>query len=279
MNIEKELQAYKIYMQEKQFVRLSIRKHSQQLKCFLEWVQSEQLQQITYKDMLNYIRYHQEQKMSKVTINKYLLAVRHYFDCLNKNKNNHLSIQDYNPADNLQIRGVRKKLLHDYLEKHDLEALYHSYKGKYKIMLGLIVYQGLTVGELERLEKIHLNLQEGSIYIPRSLKAGSRTLKLESCQIYELMEHVQKINTSSVLGNPLQNNAQMLGKALRKTNPQVRNVGQLRGSLIVHWVKTLNLRQAQYLAGHTNVISTEHYKQINLEDLQQKVNKYHPLEQ
>lgn len=279
MNIEEELQAYKMYMQQKQFIGLSIRKHSQQLKCFLEWVQSEKLQRVSYKDMLSYIRYHQDQKRTKVTINKYLLSVRHYFDCLNRNKNNYLSVQDHNPAENLQIRGVRKKLLHDCLEKEELEALYHSYKGKYKIMLGLIVYQGLTIGELERLEKIHLNLQEGSIYIPKSLKAGSRTLKLESCQVYELMEHLQKINTSSVFGKLLQNSAQMLGKALRKINPQVRNASQLRGSLIAHWVKTLNLRQAQYLAGHTNIISTEKYKQINLEDLQQKVNKYHPLEQ
>lgn len=52
---------------------------------------------------------------------------------------------------------------------------------------------------------------------------------------------------------------------------------QIRSNVITHWLKSYNLRQVQYMAGHKHVSSTEHYQLNNLDNLQSKLEKYHPL--
>ncbi|MCP4457928.1 MAG: hypothetical protein GY816_07890, partial [Cytophagales bacterium] len=48
-------------------------------------------------------------------------------------------------------------------------------------------------------------------------------------------------------------------------------------SVITKWVKTHNLRKAQYLAGHRFIGSTESYQENDMEGLIEKINQYHPL--
>jgi integrase/recombinase XerD len=64
---------------------------------------------------------------------------------------------------------------------------------------------------------------------------------------------------------------------LRKINASVKNLDQIRASVITHWVKIHDLRKAQYLAGHRYVSSTEAYKQQLLDELQADVKKFHPF--
>jgi len=52
---------------------------------------------------------------------------------------------------------------------------------------------------------------------------------------------------------------------------------QVRQSVIAEWLKTKDLRMAQYMAGHKYVSTTERYQVNNLEDLEEALNKYHPL--
>jgi site-specific recombinase XerD len=68
-----------------------------------------------------------------------------------------------------------------------------------------------------------------------------------------------------------------LFKAIRKTNPEIQNPKQIRASAITNWLKNYNLRQVQYMAGHKYVSSTERYQLNNLDNLQSKLEKYHPL--
>jgi integrase/recombinase XerD len=57
----------------------------------------------------------------------------------------------------------------------------------------------------------------------------------------------------------------------------VKNLDQLRASMITHWVKTCGLRKAQYLTGHRYVSTTESYKGQLLDELQADVQKFHPF--
>jgi len=98
-----------------------------------------------------------------------------------------------------------------------------------------MVFQAMKVGEIERLEKIHFDLQKRTVYIGAAGIGESRTLKLSSVQIYHLMEHILKLESDSLLGYPLQNQAQALCKQLREINPKVRNSTHLRGSRISYW--------------------------------------------
>jgi len=53
---------------------------------------------------------------------------------------------------------------------------------------------------------------------------------------------------------------------------------QIRQSVIAHWLKSHDVRKEQYMAGHKWVSSTERYQQTDLQDLQTKLDKYHPLQ-
>jgi len=64
---------------------------------------------------------------------------------------------------------------------------------------------------------------------------------------------------------------------IRKTYPDVMSAQQIRQSVIVHWLKDHNLREVQYMAGHRWVSSTERYQLGNLDNLQSKIEKFHPL--
>ncbi|MCF8226736.1 MAG: hypothetical protein K9J30_12735 [Bacteroidales bacterium] len=66
---------------------------------------------------------------------------------------------------------------------------------------------------------------------------------------------------------------------IHRDHPEVRNAKQVRSSVLTHWLKHYSLRQVHYRAGHKYVCSTERYQQNNLDKLQSKLEKYHPLEQ
>ncbi len=158
-----------------------------------------------------------------------------------------------------------------------------------KIILGLIIYQGLTTEELHQLESEHLKLKHGKIKVPGSRKRNSRTLDLKPFQILELNEYVNEIRPTinhqnynqlfvSMEGNTnLKNSLHHLFRAIKRTHPNIGNGKQIRGSVITNWLKSYNLRQVQYMAGHKYVSSTERYQVNNLEELKKNVEKYHPL--
>ena len=75
----------------------------------------------------------------------------------------------------------------------------------------------------------------------------------------------------------IKNSLLHLFKEIQKTKPEILHAKQIRASVIVNWLKTNNLRQVQYMAGHKYVSSTERYQLDNLEKLQEKLEKYHPL--
>jgi integrase/recombinase XerD len=68
-----------------------------------------------------------------------------------------------------------------------------------------------------------------------------------------------------------------LTAALKKINPKIRDLRQLRQSVITEWLKTEDVRNVQYKAGHKHVSTTERYQTNNLEDLQEALNEHHPL--
>ena len=64
---------------------------------------------------------------------------------------------------------------------------------------------------------------------------------------------------------------------IKRYEPRLTNMAQIRASTITNWLKHYNLRVVQYMAGHKYVSSTEHYRMDTLEDLQKELEKYHPL--
>ena len=74
----------------------------------------------------------------------------------------------------------------------------------------------------------------------------------------------------------LSNTYNKLLVVLKKQQPKLNNLSQIRASVISHWLKLYNKRKVQQMAGHRYVSSTEAYEQLNTEDLKVEVEKYFP---
>jgi len=285
------------YLTDKGLHPVTAQKYRQKTALLLSYLDMEDVsvQEMEYSHLLEFIRHKQRDGASKRYINHLLNIIRHYFDYLTDKGEITTNI-----ASGLIIRGVQKGLTGNMLTGEELKQLYESYPDvtltdkRNRAILGLLIYQGLTPGELEALETGHLNLKEGTIYVPASLKSNSRRLTLASFQIYELMVYQSEIRPklieksgkttgrlfiSTGTGQRLQNTLKKLIKRLQKENPKVKDITLIRNSVITNWLKTHNLRQVQYWAGHRYVSSTERYQTNDLEELSKNLEKYHPLDE
>jgi len=274
---------------------------------FLQWLKKEYMEpeNVRYADVLNFLQ--SLHNVKQKTVYCFVIAIKWYFNYL-------VSIGriESNPTQHLEIRGIKRKILYDILSRQELDALYHNYKipqeddpnknhnwfitsllsaKRNKVIVGLLVNQGLTTHELSQLVIQDVKLREGKIYIAGSRKSEERELKLEAHQILDLMEYTHEIRTA-ILQNTKKQNDQLftcagssdefnlvkkMPKKLSAINPKVTSLNQIRASVITHWLKLYNLRQVQYLAGHRYVSSTEGYLVNDVEELHEEINKYHPL--
>lgn len=279
------------YLQQQRFAAATVGTYNKQLECFTQWLAGEQLSpvDITYTELMDFIGWLQEQGKSKKVVRNRLCILRHYFNYLVAEGK-----RADNPAAGIFIRGISRKLPADLLSIQQLQQLYDQYSiqlhvdlGK-KIMLGLLVYQGVTTDEIARLEAADIRLREGKVFIHGTSRSNERWLKLEAVQIVDLQRYVtvnrfkagtllagQKKGFTSV--NNIVNQVNSIMRQLRQLNPKVRSALQLRSSVIAGWLKQYNLRQVQYMAGHKYVSSTQRYEVSDLEALQRSLRKHHPM--
>jgi integrase/recombinase XerD len=309
--IQDKLNGFETYLQKLGNGKDTIRQKMNYTGYFLKWLDNEHLQanETRYNDLLNFIDYCKLEGKSKKHINRKLSSIRNYYDFLKK-----LSPNIINPALNLNLKGIKQKLPSNLINYQELEKLYQFFETsdnrskRNRIILSLLIYQAVTTEELKQLEPNHLKLKEGKIYIPGGRKRKGRTLELKPFQILDLHEYLSKIRPEILNGINKPNSARKpdrinktrlenqlfisingseniknsllhMFKAIQKTNPEILHPKQIRASVITYWLKNHNLRQVQYMAGHKYVSSTERYQLNNLDNLQSKLEKLHPLNQ
>lgn len=270
----------------------TVRGHLQDLERFKKWSDKENInyKNANYNHLLKFIQEAQRRAVKKHSINIHLNSIGKYYDYLISTGE-----RKDNPGKEIRLKNNGKKVLQHLLTSKELEEMYMNYintpewkftKPKSKpthqknsVLLGLFIYQGVQTTELKRIEKPHINLLQGTIYIPRASRSNSRVLKLHASQIIPMQAYLNTLekeqeklfncNITSVLA--------WLLKTLKYTNEKIRDVQQIRSSVIVNWLKQYNIRQVQYMAGHRYINSTERYKQEDLQDLQAQLNMFHPM--
>jgi len=295
MNQSNYKKTFEAYLKSKGFTKKSIANRLKTINLYKQWAEIENLEieQITYNDLLLFMKYSQQIGRTQKTINHYMVVVRHFYDHLIESGKTAT-----NPATGIEVKGVKRKVLYHILEAHELNQLYNQFddeslKGiRDKVMLGLLVYQGLQTSELARLEVKDIKLREGKIDVAGSVNSNGRILKLESHQVMDMYDYVlqtrpkiiaeSKQETTKLLisesgGTQISNFMSRMMQKLKKVNPSVQNANQIRVSVITKWLKTKNLRETQYLAGHRYISSTESYLQNEMEGLKEEVQMFHPL--
>lgn len=298
-----KMKAFTEYLKRRQFTNKTITTHENTVQNYLEWVAQERMEpeQVTYQDLLGYMRACSKNGIIQRTIQKYLSTVKHYYNYLEEEGK-----VTINPVEGIEVKGVKRQVLYHLLEPHELHRLYHQYPSKTlkgrrdKVMLGLLVYQGLRSEELAKLTTQEIKLREGKIDVPGSRKSNGRLMQLESHQVMDMYDYILQVRPELLNMNPKRKSQQkretdllFIGQGgqcysisnfitqlmikVRVISSQVQNAKQIRASVITKWVKQHNLRKAQYLAGHRYISTTESYLHNDLEGLKNEIKEYHPL--
>ena len=251
----------------------------------------------SYSDIMNYLG---KLRKKHSNIAPSLHAIKKYYSFLvatGKRRDN--------PAKSIKLRDKRSRdiQLQDLFKPEELELLlnrkerYLLLKNRNQIIISLLIYQGLTNGEITNLELENINLEQGTIYIKSSRKTNRRTLKLQSKQVFWIMNYLtndrprllktetQRLIISSRGTAETGEGICYIVESLKYLFPsdsyrnRKLNAKTIRQSVITNLLKQgKDLRIVQAFAGHKYPSTTERYKQTQVEELKNQILKYHPLQ-
>src|ERR1700752_88790 len=275
----------------------SITNHLKIMEYFVKWVQAQHymnIEELNYTELLSYVQYEKEKGLKVQTIKLRLNSIKKYYEYLK-----HIDLIDKNPIKKIKLKGELKTITQNVLSYTELEQLYNDYinikpitknnlltpysNQRYKVILGLLIWQGATSGEIDKMTLEHINLDQGTIYIPKSKRGAGRELKLFNNQILQLYKYIHEARPKlSPKGEELSPGrstdiVKRLLEQLKGINQKVHSLSQIRASMIIHWIKVYGKRQAQYMAGHKYISSTEKFELQEIDTLTDTLLKNHPF--
>jgi len=290
---------FKAYRQKNGYSEKTIKVQNCHVNRFTNWCINNNINLVetTYNQALQFIDSERNRGILNQSIIREINSIRIYFDYLLES-----GTIKQNIIKRIKIRQSGKKVIPETLTPQQLENIYQSFinlpewehrtkmaKELHKrnvVILGLLIYQGLTSGETAKLETSHINLSEGKIYIPSTRKSNARTLKLQANQILPIKSYIEEFNPKTYLF-PTKKHSDMICKIVsqaKKLHPEnlsdnwrIIDSRQIRTSVIMNWLKTNNIRQVQYMAGHKSIRSTEQYRSQDLTDLTKQLELFHPM--
>lgn len=282
--------SFEIYLAEKKLTEKTVQVYSHDSHHFLNWLQGEDIAPalFTYGDLLEYMRYCYAGGITSRRLHAILGVVRHYCNYL-------IAVRQRsdNPAAGVFIKGLVRKLPANLLSMEELEALYRQYCLQLKedvckkIMLGLLIYQGITVAELIQLKSHHFRMKDCKVLIKGNRRSNERVLSLHATQVLLLQKYLDshpfkdgylfvEPKKTPVSEKNINNRLQYMFKVLQQLNDRVISARQIRNSVITHWLKHHSLREVQYMVGHRYVSSTQRYETGRLDDLKTELERHHP---
>lgn len=247
-----------------------------------------------YQDIIEYLEQLKKKYPNTSSRSRILAAIKRYYDyLLESNKRND------HPCRNIRIKRKKRYIqTQDLFTREELLILFKR-ENRYKVLeirnkliISLLIHQGLTSEDITRLNIQNIDLEKGEINIKASSKLKARTLPLDRTQFQLLITYMNEIRpqllkqkTNRLLLGKLGTEITVDGinsifdqfKSIypdRKLNPTT-----LRQSTISHWLNVLkyNLEDVQDLAGHRYPSATAAYKQIDNEEARKWINQFHPL--
>lgn len=288
------MKSFYYYLKGKEQQESTVQEHIKNIERFMQWAKEtgcSEIDRMSYTELLEYVQHMKEKKMSVPTINIRLNSIRQYYDHLKEE-----GVIEKNPARRLHIKGAIRKIVINPLTYAELEKLYQDYcahldnlpvvkkvqlrsRIKNKVLLSLMIWQGLHSGELEKIRSEHVQLSRGIITAIATTRSNGRELSLMPSQIIPMNDYLKNLPSHQeklFVGN-LHQQIHSLMEEVKGINPVVKNAGHIRASVILHWMKVYDKRQVQYMIGHRHISSTENYEVQQLDTLSDQLQRYHPF--
>jgi integrase/recombinase XerD len=284
------------YLKHKRYTDTTVRNKLGQIRFFVQWLENENLlpTQCSYSDMMAFVKHMRKEGQGIANQNLHLGAVRHLYEAMMLE-----DMATHNPVANLKVRGHVYRLPHNLLSMEQLQKIYEGYKPmtdyqtRNKAMLGLYINQALMRIDLNHLETGDINFTKGTVHVRKNIKLGERVLPLAAHQVLPLQEYITKVRPRLLEqsgygkgdrlfftysnGQTVNEGIRQLLQSLKKKHPELTSLHQIRTSVLANWAKEKQIREAQYLAGHTHLRSIQRYRDIDMQDLQESLNEFHPL--
>lgn len=138
-----------------------------------------------------------------------------------------------------------------------------------------------------------IDLTRGTVRIRSNIKLNERILPLAAYQVPLLYEYLNKIRPALLKqseyrkgnrlfftyasGQTINETLRKLLRPLKERNPELVSFQQIRSSVVYNWAKEKSIREVQYMAGHSDLNSTQRYQDVNMQDLHASLNEFHPL--
>jgi integrase/recombinase XerD len=252
--------------------------------------------QANYKEIVDYIGALRTRYTNAKTLNRIVCSIKAYYGFLFFNGK-----RKDNPARSIRLRDRQSNdiQLQDLFSTEELESLlekrerFYSLGTRNKVLLSLLIYQALLPTELEQLNVVDINLEQGTIYIRATNKTNARELQLRPTQIMLLHGYINQIRIKLIRNKSIENlllgsrgemmKAEGISKHVKriyKNRFDKRDVTSLtiRQSVITNLLKAGNdLRIVQVFAGHKKPSTTERYKQSDTELLKNAIELHHPI--
>lgn len=255
-------------------------------------------EQSKYKDVLNYLEQQRTAGKKAGTLQTYLAAIKAYYDWLKKTGRR----KDH-PCKHMRLKDKvdHRVNVQDLFSSTELNLLLNQptrtinklprIELRDKVILSLLVYQGLTTKNIISIDLKDLNLEQATIYIKSATTLNARTLELHPKQIMLINKYLNE-------ERPILNRSNTTKLILTRRYQPERGCGvhdvvkvykhlypgktltplAIRQSIIANLLKAgKDIRAVQVFAGHKSPLTTERYQQTGIEELTAAVMKYHPL--
>ena len=280
------------YLQDK-FTPATAKRYERDILQFVD--QMEAPQTATQLEITTYIGAQRNRYKNPKTLQVVLSAIKQYYQFLIDQK--YIKIH---PCKFLKLKDKLSKdiQLQDLFTAEELEILldrkerYEDLKYRNKVILSLLIYQGITTGEITRIQLHHIDLDKAEIRILPSPMLNGRTLKLQAKQVMwfykyihidrdKLLKKSSEILLINKVGNP--ETGEQISYLVSTFKPLFKdrnlNPRTIRQSVITHLLdQGKDIRLVQVFAGHKYPSATEKYKQSEVGELKNQILKYHPLQ-
>lgn len=284
---------------ESKYSPLTAKRYRFDIDHLLAYFPQGKAKQLTYQELLDYVGVLRKKYSNPDTVKCALQSVKKYYQYLQ-----HTHQRKDNPAQAIRLRDKSSKdvQLQDLFSEPELALLlerkerYSDLQLRNQVVISLLIYQGLTTGEITRLKVNDIDLTEGLISIGSSRRTHARKLSLQASQVMLLHQYItqERPKLLSHAASSQETDRLILTKlgttetgegisylvsTFRYLFPDRRlNPKTIRQSVIANLLrKGKDLRVVQTFAGHKYPSATERYKQSQIEELKAQVNKYHPI--
>ena len=248
-----------------------------------------------YRKVMQYIEIVRNEH-SVSNVKRVIASIKKYYDYLIE-----IRKRKDNPARAIRIRDGKEYpiQLQDLFTEKELQLLlvprierYPFLTKRNKIIMGLLVHQGLRIGEIENIKLTDIDLEKATIQIHKTGITNARNLPLKAEQILLLYEFISKDRNQlktwrndenalllGKLGTPIRKeDVDYLISTYQKQSKKKLTTTTIRQSVIANLlIKNNDLRIVQHFAGHKSPDTTEKYRQTGLNALKTAIDKLHPI--